>query len=87
MRVHRESWLEDLLCPDVDAFLDVLFGDRVETDNEAIERVVELEVLLLHAFHVHDVDLVVVRLAVFASLVFVVRVFVQGVDEREVKYL
>ena len=53
----------------MDDFLDVLLGDRVKTDNAAIERAVELEVLLLRAFLVHNVDRVVVRLKVFASLV------------------
>ena len=48
--------------PDVDNFLGVLLGHRVETDNAAIESLVELEVLLLRAFHVHYVDRVVVRL-------------------------
>ena len=39
-----------------------VFEDGVETDNAVIERLVELEVLLLRAFHVHNVDRVVVRL-------------------------
>ena len=48
--------------PDADGFLDVLQGDRVETDDAAVERSVELEILLLRAFHVHNVDRVVERL-------------------------
>ena len=69
--------------PGVDGFLDVLQVDRVETDNAAIERFVELEILLLRAFHVHNVDHVVVRLEVFMGGVLFVQVFVQVADERE----
>ena len=61
--------------PGVDGFLDVLQGDRVETDNAAIERLVELEILLLRAFQVHNADHVVVRLEVFMGGVLFVRVF------------
>ena len=65
-------------------FPDVLLGDRVDTDNYATERVVELEVLLLRAFHVRNVDRVLVSLEVVVSIVFLVRVSVRGADEREV---
>ena len=41
------------LVPYVDDFLDVLQGDRVETENAAIERVSQLQVLLLRAVRVH----------------------------------
>ena len=51
---------------------DVLLEDRVEADDAAVERLVELEVLLLRALHVHNVDRVVVRLHMFVSLVLVV---------------
>ena len=47
------------------------------------ERSVELEILLLRAFHVHNVDHVVVRLEVFMGGVLFVQVFVQVADERE----
>ena len=44
------------------------FGGRgVETRNAATERLVELEVVLLRAIHVHNVDRVAVRLTVFVS--------------------
>ena len=45
---------------------------------------VELEVLLLRAFHVRNVDRVLVSLEVVVSIVFLVRVSVRGADEREV---
>ena len=50
------------LVPDVDDCFHVLLRGRVETDNAAIERLVEPEVLHLRALHVHNVDRVVVRL-------------------------
>ena len=40
---------------------DAFVGDRVEVFDAAVERLGELEVVLLHAFHVHNVDRVVVR--------------------------
>ena len=74
--------------PGVDDFLHVVLADRVETDNAAIERSVELEILLLRAFHVHNVDRVVLRhKKVFVSLVLYVLVFVQGADKRDVRWL
>ena len=36
--------------------LDELLGNRVGTDNAAMESLVELEVLLVHACHVHNVS-------------------------------
>ena len=68
-------------------FLDVLLGDSVETRNAAIGRSVELEVVLLRAFHVHNVDPVVVRRNVFEIVVFCVRNFVQEVDDAAVNCL
>ena len=47
--------------PDVNDFFDALLGNRVETDNAAVERIVYLHVLLQRALHVHNVDRVVVR--------------------------
>ena len=66
---------------------DVLLGYRAEAINAVMERWTELEVLLVRAFHVHNVDRVVVRLKVFVRLVLLVGVFVQRVDEREVSCL
>ena len=45
-----------------DFFFEVLLGDRVETENAATELLVELQPVLLRAFHVH--------FQVFVSLVF-----------------
>ena len=67
--------------------LGVLLADRVDANDAVTERLVELEALLLRSFHVHNVDRVVVRLKVFVSLVLVGQVFVQTVDEREVRCL
>ena len=55
--------------------------------KQIVARLVELEVVLRRAFHVQNVDRVVVRPEVFVSLVLIVRVFVQGVDEGEVNCL
>ena len=49
-------------------FLDVILGNRVET---AVERLVELDVLLLRAFHVHHVDRFVVRMKMYKAFYFV----------------
>ena len=56
------------VCATVDGRIDVLVGDLVETDNAAIERLVEMEVLPLRAFHVRNVDSIVVGRTVLASL-------------------
>ena len=50
-------------------------GDRVETDDAANERLVELEVLILRAIPVHNT-----LQASYFSFGF----FVPGVEEREV---
>ena len=55
--------------------------------KQIVARLVELEVVLLRAFQVQNADRVVVRPEVFVSLVLIVRVFVQGVDEGEVNCL
>ena len=75
VQLNRESCLQLLLCPGVDGFLDVLQVDRVETNNAAIEGLVELEILLLRAFQVHNAEHVFVRLEVFMGGVLFVRVF------------
>ena len=67
--------------PHVDHCLDVLLGDSGETDNEAVERLVELEVHLLCALQLHNEDRVVVRLEMFVSLVLLVWVLVREVDD------
>ena len=54
---------------------DVLLGYRAEAINAVMERLTELEVLLVRAFHVHNVDRVVVRLKVFVRLVLLGRSF------------
>ena len=64
--------------PDVDDFLDELLGDRVGTDDSAIQRWVYLEALRLRAFHVHNVDRVVTRLKSVDAVLPVVRVFVHA---------
>ena len=53
---------------DVEDCFGVLLGNRVEADDAAVERLVELEVLLLRVLHVHSVDRVVVRLQKCVSL-------------------
>ena len=63
---------------DVDDIFDVLLGDRVEADNPTVEGLVEVEVLLLRALHIHNVDRVVVRRYKFVRLVLDVWVLVQG---------
>ena len=52
------------LVPDVDDPFDVLLGDRIEANNAAVGRLVELEVLALRTLHCHHVhvDRVVVML-------------------------
>ena len=74
-------------CSVADVDEDVLLGDRVETDNAALERLIELDVLLLRAFHVHNVCRVVVRLKHICKHCTSCVVFVQGVDERQVNYM
>ena len=66
--------------PHVDHCLDVLLGDCGDTDNEAFERLVELEVHLFCALQLHNEDRVVVRLDMFVSLVLLVWVLVREVD-------
>ena len=55
-----------------------------ETNYAAVVCSVKREVILLRALHVRNVDRVVVRIGVFASLVLFVWAFVHGVDKREV---
>ena len=71
------------LChvPDVDDLFDVLLGDHFQADDAAIESSVELEIILLRALHVHNVDRVVVKLHMSLSLVLSVRVLVHGADK------
>ena len=46
----------------------LLFGDRVEADNAAADRLVELEFLGVRALRVNNVDRVVVRFKLCAPL-------------------
>ena len=59
----------------------------VSKQTDPLSVLVELEDLLLRAIHVHNVDCAVERLEEFVSLVLLVRVAAQGVDEREVNWL
>ena len=68
-------------------FSDLLFGDRVEADKAAADRLVELEFLGVRALRVNNVDRVVVRFKLCAPLLRCVQVFVQVPDTREVNCL
>ena len=57
-----EPQLASASVHEVDDILDALPGDRVATGCTATERLIELYVILLRNFHVHNVHLVVVRL-------------------------
>ena len=56
--------------PDVNDVLDVFLRDRVEPRNAAIERLVELAVLLLRTSHVHNVSRVVAGLYCFTRVLY-----------------
>ena len=76
------------LAPDVDNLVDVLLEDRVQADDVAVEGLVELEVLMLRALHVHNIDRVMVRFSrCFQALVLVITVLVYEVDKRKVNCL
>ena len=64
--------------PDVEDVVHGLPEDRVRTNNATIERLAELEVILLRAFHLHHVDGVLVRIQVLVALVRPVGILVQG---------
>ena len=59
-------------------FLDVLLGIGSRQLTQPLGVLVELEVILLCAFHVDNVNRVVVRLPMFLSLVLIVHFCVQG---------
>ena len=51
----------------------LILGERADADDAAVEGLVELEVLLLRALHVHSVDHVVLKLQMFVRLVLLVK--------------
>ena len=85
---HRESWrMPPALSLIRTTYFDLLPRDRDEADDAAVEDFADLEVLLLCARHVHNVDRVAVRLLMFVSLVLLVNVQVHGIDKEKVNCL